>query len=237
MMKASILPPTKPDSRPSADADHHRQHHRRQAHQQRDARAVHDGREDVAALVVGAQQVLARAALVPTPAAGARRDSSSVARSNGLCGATQGANSEQNTQTARDHRGADRHRRVAEAVPDVAVEEACSASHAPFDEYVATPCAGAAGFGAARRSSRHSSGAHLTLMYLNGMKLSASCTSVTFFFIAQASACWCSGMWPTSSWWILKASRDHGLRLAWSVSLLDLARSAHRAWHCCSCRG
>jgi hypothetical protein len=41
---------------PQADADHHRQRHRRQADVQRDARAVHDGRQDVAPLVVGAQQ-------------------------------------------------------------------------------------------------------------------------------------------------------------------------------------
>ncbi len=55
------------------DADHHRQHHRRHAHHQRDARAVHQRREDVAALVVGAQQVLACCRPASRPAAAARR--------------------------------------------------------------------------------------------------------------------------------------------------------------------
>ena len=48
-----------------ADADHDRQQHRREAHEQRDARAVDDRRQDVAALVVGAEQVLGAAAADP----------------------------------------------------------------------------------------------------------------------------------------------------------------------------
>ena len=38
------------------------------------------------------------------------------------------------------------------------------------------------------------------------MKLSANCTVSMLFFIPHASACWCSGRWPTSSWWIFIAS-------------------------------
>ena len=83
-----------------ADADDHRQHDRRQADEHRDARAVHDGREDVAALVVGAEQVLGRAALFPGIGGRRASDSSSVARSNGLCGATHGANSALKMHTA-----------------------------------------------------------------------------------------------------------------------------------------
>ncbi len=67
--------------------------HRRKTDQQRYARAEHDRREHVAALVVGAEQdtpVVRR----PCHAGGDSASSRfSVARSNGLCGATHGANS------------------------------------------------------------------------------------------------------------------------------------------------
>ena len=54
----------------------------------------------------------------------------------------------------------------------------------------------------------------------------------------QASACWCSGMWPKSSWWSLEGLADHrcalrlvGLRRAICLrQLVDLRC-------CCSCRG
>jgi hypothetical protein len=56
-----------------ADADDERQEHRRAADEQRDARAEHERREDVAALLVGAEQVLGRAALHPRRAAASNR--------------------------------------------------------------------------------------------------------------------------------------------------------------------
>ena len=95
---ASIQPP---ESRPAgqAHAHDHRQQHRRQAHHQRDAGAVDQCRKNVTALVVRAQQIFGGAMLAP---GGGRRASlnSSVARSKGLCGATQPAKTEQNTHTS-----------------------------------------------------------------------------------------------------------------------------------------
>ena len=68
-------------------------HHRREPDQQRNARAEHDRRQHVASLVVGAEQI-AGLARPPCHAGGDSASSRlSVARSNGLCGATQGANS------------------------------------------------------------------------------------------------------------------------------------------------
>jgi hypothetical protein len=55
------------------DADDHRQHHRDDADDQRDARAVDHGREDVAALVVGAEQVFGSCPRRSRRAAGGRR--------------------------------------------------------------------------------------------------------------------------------------------------------------------
>jgi hypothetical protein len=93
--------PRKPAEQAEHHADDDRQQHRDDAHHHRDARAVDHGREDVAALVVGAEQVFGRALRRP---AGGRRESlsSSVARSKGLCGDTQPANAAQNMQAKRD---------------------------------------------------------------------------------------------------------------------------------------
>src|SRR5687768_12723812 len=88
---------------------------------------------------------------------------------------------------------------MGEAVPDVAFEEA-------------PQCAGR--LVAARR--RHH--AHFSETHLKYIRLSGSCTRLTRVLKPQASACWCSGMWPTSSWWILKASRIRSLRFFSSIS-------------------
>ena len=71
--------------------------------------------------------------LPPSIQAGGRRASlrSIVARSKGLCGASQGANSAQNRHSSGRQRRDDGHRRVAEAVPDVAVEEAGESAGGP----------------------------------------------------------------------------------------------------------
>ena len=168
--------------------------------------------------------------------AGGRRasPSSSVARSNGLCGATTPANTAQKMQTKRDRRRADRHRRGAEAVPDVAVEEARrarSASRRPAPTRRARPRRPPRPPGRRRTTSTS------TVIHLKNMKLSASCTSSTFLLHAQASACWCSGMWPTSSWWILKASRDHRVALRLVGLATGSSASARRPSGCCRRRG
>src|SRR5206468_359916 len=85
-----------------------------------------------------------------------------------------------------DQRGTDRDRRMAKAVPRVTVEQAPQRARS-------------------RSSVDARGGAHsaFTETHLKVMKLSARWTSSTVFFAPQASACWCSGMWPMSSWWIL----------------------------------
>ncbi len=81
------------------DTGQHGQDDGGQTHHQRNARAVHQRRQDVAPLVVGAQQVFGTALRIQ---AGGRRASlsSSVLRLNGSCGATQPANTEQKMQTS-----------------------------------------------------------------------------------------------------------------------------------------
>ena len=75
------------------DAEHDRERDRREPDQERDARAEHDRGKHVATLVVGAEQV-ARLRSRACHAGGASASSRlSVRRSNGLCGATHGANS------------------------------------------------------------------------------------------------------------------------------------------------
>ena len=54
---------------------------------------------------------------------------------------------------------------------------------------------------------------------------------------AQASACWCSGMWPTSSWWILNASRIIVVALLLVGLATGSSASARRASGCCRRRG
>src|SRR5690606_3415821 len=76
----------------------------------------------------------------------------------------------------RDRRCADGDRVRAEAEPEVAVEEA-----------------------AQRPGGRLAQSAESITTHLNWLKLSANCTSETFLRVPQASACWCSGRWPTSS--------------------------------------
>ncbi len=115
----------KPPSRPSDTPSTQRQQHRGDAHHQRDARAVDDGREDVAALVVGAQQVFAQNLRRSRRAAGAASPSSSVARSKGLCGDDPVRRTPRRTrQTSAIECRADGHGRGTEAVADVAVEPA-----------------------------------------------------------------------------------------------------------------
>ena len=50
-----------------------------------------------------------------------------------------------------------------------------------------------------RRGVVAGSRAYLIVIHLKNTKLSASCTTSTFLRMPQASACWCSGMWPMSS--------------------------------------
>ena len=54
---------------PERDAQDHGEQHRGKAHQQRDARAIQDGRQDIAALVVGAQHEERCCRRLPRPAA------------------------------------------------------------------------------------------------------------------------------------------------------------------------
>ena len=220
MMKASILPPTKPASSPRPTPSTIDSSHRREADEQRDARAVHDRREDVAALVVGAEQVAWPAALAPTPAAGARRAGPASPGRTGCA-----ARPSVGEQRAED---ADAARPPPRRSPPASVRKLCQTSpsknRGQRRPRVAT-------------SARRAVAGHFTVIHLKNMKLSASCTSSTFFFIAQASACWCSGMWPTSSSWILNASRIIALRLACVGLGLRPSASARRPSGCCRRRG
>ncbi len=63
----SIAPRPRPAANPTRPPDHHRQHRRDDPDDQRDARAVEQAREDVAAEGVGAQQVRARWRRGPEP--------------------------------------------------------------------------------------------------------------------------------------------------------------------------
>ena len=92
-----------------------------------DARAVEDGGEDVAALVVGAEQEAAVAALLPAPAACWRRAGSATARSKGSCGAIQGASSAAPTSSTRQQRGQHDQLGAQEAAP----ADRCRASREP----------------------------------------------------------------------------------------------------------
>jgi len=108
---------------PEADADDERQQHRRAADEERDARAEHQRREDIAALLVGAEQVLGRAALHPRRrqhriAQLERRQVERIVRRDDV--------GEQRSDEAkqRHDRGADRGRRASKRMPEVAVEKA-----------------------------------------------------------------------------------------------------------------
>ena len=68
-MTVSTLPPTNPLTSPSGHADEQAHDHGRDADQQRDARAVDDPAEDVAADLVRAERIGGVTALLPTPAA------------------------------------------------------------------------------------------------------------------------------------------------------------------------
>jgi hypothetical protein len=105
-----------------AHADHHRQQHRRQAHEERDARAVHQRRQDVAALVVGAQQV---GGLPPSSQAGGSRASTGSAWPGRRgCAARSRARTRADDADRSDDGRQHGHRRAAKAVPDVAVQPA-----------------------------------------------------------------------------------------------------------------
>ena len=122
MINASTLPPAKPDSSPSptptttdtiTDASPTNNEMRGPEHQRR---------EDVAALIVGAQRVFGPPLVIPGGRQACvrelqRRQVEGVVRRHHI--------REQRAEHADegDHRRADRHRRIAEAVPDVAVEE------------------------------------------------------------------------------------------------------------------
>jgi hypothetical protein len=123
MRNESSQPPKKPGQQPEHHADHERKRHRHQPDDQRDARAVDHGRENVAALVVGAEQVLAGAfgapcRRQPCVAEFERREIEGVVRGD--------PSGEQRADDAdqRNERRHDRHRRSAKAVADIAVEPA-----------------------------------------------------------------------------------------------------------------
>ena len=65
MMITSTMPPKQADGEAQRNADHHRDDHHREADEQRDARAVHEAREHVAAHRIGAEQEARVAALQP----------------------------------------------------------------------------------------------------------------------------------------------------------------------------
>ena len=152
------------------DADQHRQQHRGQADDQRDARAVHQRREDVAPLVVGAEQVLARCPPAPRPAAGARRRARAWPGRRG-CAATP------SRRTPRR-----RCRRTAIAAAAIATGERAKAV---ADIAVEPAGEGLVIIGEAAKAGPHRAGPRacvrrwtasaLMLIHLKNMKLSASC--------------------------------------------------------------
>jgi hypothetical protein len=106
-----------------ADADHERQQHRRAADEKRDPGAEHQRREDVATLLVGAEEVLGRSALHPCRrqhrvAQLERRQVERVVRRDHV-GEDRGEEAQ-----GGDGSGGDRRRRAPERMPDVTVEKA-----------------------------------------------------------------------------------------------------------------
>jgi len=158
---------------PQTHAEHHRQHHRGHAHQQRDARAVEDRRQHISALIVGAEQV--RQPAVGEPGRGQQRI---VQRQRGQIEGTVRRDPRRENRAEdhhhRDQGCPDRDRTGTEAVPEVAIEEAGE---------------GAVHFLAAAALPAALPAPVSITTYLNGLKLSASCTRLTFFFMPQASAC------------------------------------------------
>jgi hypothetical protein len=142
------------------DADEDRDHDRHQPDHQRDARAVDQRREDVAALVVGAEQVLARALVDPgrRQARIAEFERCKVERVVGRDPAREhrAENADEGDQS-RQHGD----RRGAEAVSDIAVEPACNC-FVHREESEAGPRERACG---KERSGRQG----LMLIHLNGM--------------------------------------------------------------------
>ena len=175
MMKASSAPAEVAGSKAQRHAERGETQHRREADAERDARAVHDGREHVAPLVVGAEQVLGCCPFSVQAGGVKPSDRFSVALSKGLCGAIQGANSGAADADERQQRGEDGDRRAAEAPGQVvlpgAPQPAGNRGHRP----------GSSAAAQSMRAKRDSG------------RSSALCTVVTFLFIAHGRSWWCSG--------------------------------------------
>ena len=145
-------------------AEDQREKNRGQPDAERDARAVHDGRQDVAALVVGAEEVRALAALDP----GRRLERRVQVKRGGVERVLRGepGREQRRADTDQRQRGRDHgDRRPAEAPGEVVVPESP-------EESTACPST------RAKRDSGRSS---------------ALCTVVTLFFIAHGRSWWWSG--------------------------------------------
>lgn len=183
-----------------AHAHDHRQQHRRQAHHQRDAGAVDQCRKNVTALIVRAEQIFGGAMLAPGGwqariAQFERGQVKGVVRCH-PAGKDRAEHAHQCNQ-GRHHR----HGRGAEAVANVAVEPAgkCFFHRKNQRHPPAHQACGLRALRSTEKAKRETAWNQGRLIHLKYMKLSASCTSLTFLFTPQASACWCSGMWPTSA--------------------------------------
>jgi hypothetical protein len=127
MMIVSIQPPTIACDQPQRDAQHHGEQHRRNADEQRNARAVQNGRENIAALIVGPQPEHIAGELVLRHGRGKPVHQIESRRIERIVGRDQRREEGRQPHQNHHHGGGHRDRALAKRPGDVGVPPACEA--------------------------------------------------------------------------------------------------------------